>query len=170
MSQDLIRVQRKYLVDPITPVVQCTDYYCGPSVAQMVLAKYGIDRTQNYLAGVMRTNQDGTEIAQLTKTLQSYKLRAIHYQTRQIDTLIQDVHQGKSVILDIDAYQGSSHYVLLIGESRRNWFFADPMIHHGLGFIRKFEFSHYWRYQNSIVVWKPRRGQSSTIPVWRIPR
>lgn len=137
----------------------------------MILAKYGILVSQEALATVMETTEPlGTKPSGIVKGLRHYKVSARLTHGLSMEQLIRGIKElGESVILDIDAY-GCSHYVCLIGESRRNWLFADPMAENGLGFIAKRDFIPHWPKRLAIIASRRRATQSKTLPVHRITR
>lgn len=164
-----IRVPRKHLIDPLVPSVQQTNSTCGPAVAQAILAKYGRDVEQAELARVMGTSDTGTDETELRAGLELHGLRTVVRSGASMEVLIESVRRGKSVVLCIRAW-GFTHWVALMGESRRNWYFADPSTETGLGYIPKLEFNGFWftTGRGIIVSGAARRNASTTVPVQRI--
>lgn len=167
--RDYIRVPKEYIVDPVVPSVQLSNYTCGPAIGQCVLAKYGHDASQDDIAEQMGTNEWGTNVEGLVRGLVWYGLRVNHF-TGSMEGLYDAVLRGNSAILCIYAY-GFTHWVALVGQSRRNWFFADPSAENGLGFVSKQDFPSRWYNRLAVVIsGTPRRNSLTTVPVQRIPK
>jgi len=164
-----IRVPRDHVIDPIVPSVQKEDANCGPTILQGVFAKYGHDLDQEEIGKLAGIRDYGTLEAGMMSAIEAVGLTAEVKPSSSMETLYEEVLRGNSVILCITAW-GCSHWVALIGSSRRNWYFADPMAESGRGYIRKMDFIPQWYNRRAIVVsGSPRRNSLTTIPFQRIP-
>lgn len=154
-------------MDTLVPTRQSTDYYCGPACAQMILAKYGINVEQQELAAAMRTNGSGTNTRDLVRVLRSYPVQVSHAKNVSMEVLMASLRAGSSVIQLLSVY-GCSHYVCLVGESRRNYYYADPETEFGWGYVSKKDHSRQWCDRFGIIV-SSRRVDTDTVPVELIP-
>lgn len=167
-NKDIIRVERTRIIDPAVPAVQQKEYTCGPTVLQAIFAKYGRDISQDEIAHDAGTTEQGTNDAGMLLAIEKQGLTATP-QHASMEVLYEELKNGNSVILCITAY-GCSHWVALIGQSRRNWFFADPATEGGIGYIPKLDFHRRWSHRRAIVVsGVPRRNSLTTLPAQRIP-
>jgi predicted double-glycine peptidase len=126
------------------PIVeQETSYSCGPAALLSIL-KYW----QNYsgqeadlYAPLNTTPEDGTNPRGLVSGAQSFGLSAVQKEGMSIQDLRQNLSQGDTVILDIQAWDESNlgpdkvdwenkwedgHYIVLIGIDAENAYFMDP--------------------------------------------
>lgn len=166
---EFIRVERKHIIDPVVPSVQQKGFTCGPAVVQAILAKYGRDVEQSDIERESGCTENGTVETGLVYALRHYGLTASVQDRVSVETLYEEVLRDNSVILCITAW-GTGHWVALIGQSRRNWYFADPSAEGGLGYIKKSEFYPRWYNRRGIVVsGVPRRNAMTTLPFQRIP-
>ena len=163
-----IRVPREKLFDPVLPSAQQTPYTCGPGVGQAVLSKFGIDVEQDTLAEAMGTTVEGTPVEGLIKGLYAFGVDA-EVATGSIEELATKVDSCTSIIICIYAY-GYTHWVALVGESRKAWYFADPSSENGLGYILKSEFPQRWYNRIAVsVIGTPHRKAAHTVPLQEIP-
>jgi ABC-type bacteriocin/lantibiotic exporter with double-glycine peptidase domain len=107
---------------------QSTEWTCGPAVARMALAAFGVRVTERTLARRMETNpRTGTRQAELIRCLKRAGLSADARRHRRLDRLARALKAGAIVIVlyrDRDGEEG--HYALLIGADKRRVRLRDP--------------------------------------------
>lgn len=157
-------IKSHHILDTVRPTFQTGETWCGPAVVQAVLAKYGVATEQEHLAMSMNTGPNGTSFEELFWLMRCCSVE-VEDTDASVEVVYEDVRRGASAVLCVKAY-GNGHYVCLVGDSRRNWFFADPSVESGFGFIPKRDFPRRLAVRRAMVV----RGRSkSTVPVREIP-
>jgi predicted double-glycine peptidase len=119
-------------------VRQGTDYSCGASVVQAILAYYGINRREDVIIQTIGTNhQNGTSPDQIVKGLKQFGVEA-KVTTLDIESLKDEVNAGRPAIIDLQAYspdkppvdyvhdQDDGHYAVAIGYHDNKFTFEDP--------------------------------------------
>lgn len=149
--------------------MQTRNYTCGPAIVQAVLAKYGIDVSQDKVSEIAGTTNDGTTEDGIVAAIKHYGLKTKVLDAVSVEVAYENLMRGCSVVTCIRAW-GFTHWVAMIGSSRRNWYFADPSAEGGMGYIAKTDFHPRWYNRRVIVVsGTPRRNSRTTLPIQRIP-
>jgi ABC-type bacteriocin/lantibiotic exporter with double-glycine peptidase domain len=122
---------------------QQTDYWCGPAIAQMILASFGIRERQVILAQKARTSASkGTGRAALLNVFRSYGLVAPSRRYATLKDIARVLAGGTPIVVNyVDGGQG--HFSLITGIDERHITFNGP--YHGKGYrmLRK-QFMHLW--------------------------
>jgi predicted double-glycine peptidase len=140
----------------VPDVRQATDYTCGPSALQAVLAYWGIEAREDELAkACLTTSAAGTNRHALIRVARSYGLRTIAHAPMSDATLRRYLQQGYPVILAIQAWNGTArpdyannwedgHYVVAIGYDRQRLYLEDPSLLGSRGWLSFRELDARW--------------------------
>lgn len=134
------------IVDRVPRYPQQHDVWCGPACIDMIAAKFGIEVTQSQVAQAVGAPVSDRAIVGY---LRSLGLKVHESRRTELPALYSRVTSGSSVILLI-----GEHYVILIGESRKNWIFADPESPTLLGYVPKKEIGSRWNGWSAVVTGK----------------
>lgn len=116
---------------------QYSDFDCGVSVTQGILAYYGIDSTESELISEMKIDPNwGTEPKQIETLMQNRGLEVVSKQMT-LEEIKSYIDQRTPVILDIQAWDENpdvdyettkedGHYVIAIGYDDDGFIFEDP--------------------------------------------
>ena len=134
---------------------QRTNYYCGPAIIQMVLAKAGVRITQRQAALEARTDkvsgrstgaEVGTSLRGLLSALKSFGLRAVAAQKKKVTDIARAVAEGKTVIVCYtERHYNWGHYSLVERVTRRSITLIDPAERGGRVSMPLAEFKKRWR-------------------------
>ena len=105
---------------------QETGYTCGPACCRMILAKFGIEETEQVLVRVLEAKyNEGTGYDAMFKFADKYNLNVLQGQDdKDLDKLQQLVNDGWGVII---AYSlDVPHYSIFIGHNGNHLFLMDP--------------------------------------------
>jgi predicted double-glycine peptidase len=142
----------------VPDVFQSTNYSCGASVLQSVLAYWGIEVYENELQlSLGTTKQRGTPPESIIRVARSYGLAARMREGATLQEISTALGKGVPVILDIQAWQEPSsrvagwdgtwedgHYVIAVGVDTTNVYVEDPSLLGCRGFIPLKEFDSRW--------------------------
>ncbi len=105
---------------------QQTEYTCGPACVRMILASYGVNRSEKVLAKMMKTNKMiGTDSKNMVDLFEKYGFDYIVRRHGRISLLRRYYKRGWKVIVCFQ-YEGVSHYSVI---KKINWhsvYFLNP--------------------------------------------
>jgi predicted double-glycine peptidase len=145
-----------HLLDAVPDVVQSTNYSCGPSALQAVLAYYGIIVSEKDLIREAKTNPDiGAELEDLATVAQKHGLEACVRDGLKLDDLEGEVRAGYPPLVLNQSWRedsrvpwpsewDSGHYVVVIGMDDRFIYVEDPVLEGTRGVIPRREFVDRW--------------------------
>jgi len=125
-------------------VRQSTEFSCGAAAVQSVLRYYGIDYREGSLIKKLKTDDEGTLIANIIQFLEDKGLQASEYHGMSIDDLKKSIDDGNPVIIavqawgdeeDYDKSEENGHYVVAIGYEKDKIIFDDPSILSNRGYL-----------------------------------
>jgi predicted double-glycine peptidase len=123
----------------VPPVVQETDYTCGPACLRAVLRHFGITRAESTLARELNcTPADGTLPRDIIRVAREYGFTALSFEKMGQRRLSKAVKAGHPVIIAIQAWADRSrpnyattddngHYVVVVGADRKGVRILDPV-------------------------------------------
>ena len=143
---------------PVPDTSQSTDYSCGASALQAVLAYYGKEYSEPELMKMLHTTpKDGTNPKDIVRVARKLGFDAELRENLTIADIEKPVKKGKPVIVAIQAWRegaelnkpwsevwDSGHYVSIIGSDEKNLYFEDPSLLGSRGFIPRKEFVDRW--------------------------
>jgi predicted double-glycine peptidase len=144
------------LLEGVPDVVQTTDYSCGPSSLQAVLAYYGIAAREMDLVREARTNPAvGAELEDLAEVAERHGLRAAVRENMTMAELEREVRAGYPVIVLNQSWRDDrripwgrdwddGHYVVVIGLDAGLVYVEDPVLVGARGLIPREEFVARW--------------------------
>jgi ABC-type bacteriocin/lantibiotic exporter with double-glycine peptidase domain len=135
---------------------QRTEYYCGPAILQIILAAYGIRKTQRELARLAKTDKEygratghetGTSIANRTRVLRSFGVTVDANNYRTISDIKRALAEKKiPIICFTERQENWGHYALVIGFKDGSIQLLDPAEPQGTGKpMTVTEFKNRWR-------------------------
>jgi len=109
-------------------VKQEKDFYCGPAIVQMLLAKKGVVVTQTQLAKELKTTEEiGTNLVDIVCVLLSNGFSADQKDGASLDDIARALRENKIVIV---CYTGQSHnephYAIVLALTDKEIVLADP--------------------------------------------
>lgn len=114
---------------------QMSNYDCGATAVQSVLAYYGIDFREEKVLKMAGTTKDGTPIEGIKKILKHFKLR-FREKEMDIEQIKKCIRRKIPVIMLVQAWAdkkvdwandwNDGHYVVAIGYSQKKIYFEDP--------------------------------------------
>jgi len=139
-------------------VRQATDYTCGASALQSVLAYFGRggDQGEGALATELRTDaQNGTEPQEILRVAREHGLTATMHEGMSLADLESHVSRGVPVIVDYQAWSEAEHpsyandwddghYSVVVGIDQHHVYLEDPSILGSRGRIPRAEFEARW--------------------------
>ncbi len=140
---------------------QGTDFTCGVSALQSVLAYY--DPEQSYLEEELVEElkvdrESGLLIAQMEKFARSQGYQVQVVRNMSLDRLFSEIRAGRPVIALIQAWPeepgpwqtmvDQGHYVVVNGFDSNNVYFMDPVVAGNYGFIPIREFGERWHHED----------------------
>jgi uncharacterized protein len=154
----IVHEEKLHLLLTVPDVRQNTEYSCGASALQSVLAYWGIDVRESTLMKALRTDpENGTRPEEIVRAARDYGLRAEIKEGIGISDLRRAWQNGIPVIVDIQAWPDSSttkpdwekdwedgHYVVVIGMDEFNIYVEDPSLLGTRGVISQSEFLKRW--------------------------
>lgn len=125
-------------------VKQETEYYCGPAVAQMVLAHFGVSATQADIAKELNTDHVvGTSVKELQSFFSRREFIVSCKNNASWDDITKELTHGL-VIVGFIEQGGDPHYALVTAVKEDAIVLNDPW--HGEGFtLKKEEFLERWK-------------------------
>ncbi|MDO8563558.1 MAG: cysteine peptidase family C39 domain-containing protein [Nanoarchaeota archaeon] len=101
--------------------------YCGPASLKMVLSAYNIEKTEDYLAKLMKTSRkNGCKEENIVKLAKSLKFKAFIKKHSSINEIKKLTRQSIPVIVNWFSPEEAGHYSVVIGFKKDNIFLADP--------------------------------------------
>lgn len=177
-------VPKVLLLDALPDVRQSTDYSCGPSALQAVLAYYGIEATEEQLIREAKTDPAiGAEMENLAEVAEHRGLKAKVCEDCRLEDLERELAMGYPVIVLNQSWReqvdgpwseewDSGHYVIVIGMDAGRVYVEDPSLKGSRGWLPRQEFVerwHDWARDNKRRAW----GQVIFIhgrPPGQVPR
>jgi uncharacterized protein len=144
------------LLTNIPDVYQATDYSCGASALQAVLAYWGISESEDKLIKRLNsTPEKGTPPHEIVRVAREFGLQADLREGLSLDDMETDLQKGSTIIVDLQAWpekKGQSwsetwddgHCMILLGMDGENLYFEDPSLFGSRGFIPRQEFLDRW--------------------------
>ena len=106
------------------------DDYCGPAVLQMVLAAFGISKTQDELAieaGTPRTPEAGTAPAAMVRVLKSYGLSVDAGESQNLLEVSKALQRDAiPIVCFTEPTWEWGHYAIVADVTEREVFLCDP--------------------------------------------
>ncbi len=140
----------------VPDVRQSTDYTCGASALQAVLAYWGIEEREDRLAARLRsTPEQGTHPEDIVRGARELGLTADLREGLGLADLERALAEGAAVIVDLQAWRDRAdipwtetwedgHYMVLLGLDAANLYFEDPSLLGARGVISRAEFVDRW--------------------------
>ena len=140
---------------------QSTDYTCGPSALQAVLAYWGRDVEENDLAALLGTTSEvGTfpeDIARGARTLgfqaevrEGLTLDEVQAHTSSGEPMIALAQvwrsQKDAALKSVSNEWENGHYIVVLGVDDRNVYFQDPFVRMSKAFIPRKTFEEHWHH------------------------
>jgi hypothetical protein len=164
------REENPHLLLAVPDVRQDTDYSCGASALQAVLAYWGVDVRESALVKALRSDpKNGTRPEEIIRVARNYGLRAEMREEISIADLRQAWQNEIPVIVDIQAWPDNpktkpiwendwedGHYVVVIGIDDRNIYVEDPSLLGSRGVISQVEFLKRWHDYEGEPPYNPR--------------
>lgn len=142
------------------------DYSCGAATLRMVLAYWGINRSETTIARMAgTTKQHGTSPTGLVNAIRSMDLSYKRSAQAQLADISAALRRGRPVLIHYrEPGEESSHYALVVGMNDKEIIMHDA--YHGKDFIlSRAEFRRRWiGYLNY-----PHRNKGWMVEVWRQP-
>lgn len=161
-------------------VRQTTDYTCGPSALQAVLAYYGEETSEAELAKEMgATPSDGVPPEAIVRVARAHGLSPELRENLHIADLAHAVRRGVPVLVALQAWPDApiadysqvwteGHYVVVLSVERDRLIFEDPSIWGSRGVLSHAEFNRRWHDQDGDRRWH-HMGIFLAAPVGRRP-
>ena len=106
---------------------QSTDYTCGPTVLCMVLAYYGITRSEEELRDQMKVNErEGTKNEQLENEARREGLFVYAKNGGTIEEIRKYVEENIPVIVNFIEEGGEGHYAVVVDVGNEHLVWNDP--------------------------------------------
>jgi ABC-type bacteriocin/lantibiotic exporter with double-glycine peptidase domain len=103
------------------------DYYCGPAVAQMILANFNIVKSQKNLALQLKTKKsNGTSHKQLVNVLKKYALTIIETKDSTIPQMKRDLAKRIVVTCYYLPKEKTGHYAIVTRITKKDIHLIDP--------------------------------------------
>jgi uncharacterized protein len=142
----------------VSDVFQSTNYSCGASGLQAILAYWGTEVHESELMKALGTSEEvGTDPESILRVARSYGLSARMREGATVQEIAAAVADNVPVILDIQAWPEPSsgslrwdadwedgHYVIALGLDGTNLYVEDPSLLGCRGFIPLKEFESRW--------------------------
>ncbi len=112
-------------------------YTCGPACLRMVLAFFGITRTESEVKAACGTTELGTTTMQISSAAQKFNLKAFSVKNANIDDIKQEIKEGRPVIVLVDpsylygGISGFGHFIVVVGFTNIGIIYHDPDIPDG---------------------------------------
>lgn len=166
--------QEPHILLTVPDVRQGTDYSCGASALQAVLAYWGIDVREIALIKALGSDpQNGTRPEAIIQVARNYGLRAEMREGMEIPELRKAWQNQIPVIVDIQAWPDNpqtrpawendwedGHYVVVIGIDDRNIYVEDPSLLGSRGVIPQPEFLHRWHDYEGDPPYDPKKDRA----------
>ncbi len=110
--------------------------YCGPASLKMALSNYGINKSENDLAKLTKTNRiTGCKEENIIKIAKRFGFKAYLKQKSTIKELKSLADNNIPTIVAWTSPEEEGHYSVVVGFNKENIFLADPHF----GKIKKYE-------------------------------
>lgn len=107
---------------------QQTDFYCGPAVVQMALARIGVVFTQEQLAREMGTTSErGTTADAIIAALELHGLSAVRTNGATLADIAAALEAGKLALVGYIEPEGDPHYALATAVTDAAITLVDPL-------------------------------------------
>lgn len=167
----------------VPPKPQELTFSCGAGALRSILHYYGIDKTEEEIRKIAKTNENGTKTKNLIKAARHYGLETKAKYNMDEQDLKDWLDEKKPVIVCFQAWgskkyyktKDSGHYAVVIGYDDENVYFQDPQIQEkSRGHISWKEFIKRWHDKESsdsdserdrygILMWKNRARKNKEI-------
>ena len=143
----------------VPDVRQPTDFSCGPTALQAVLAYYGTDIRMDELINMTNSTENGTLPDNIAQAARQLGFSTEIKENMTLEDLQNNINQGIPVIIDCQAWKGNNtntssqnwttdqqdgHYMVVIGVDKDNVYFEDPAVLGSRGYIPNQEFLDRW--------------------------
>lgn len=136
---------------------QQTNFTCGASAMQAVLAYYGMEYGEDVLAKEMGSDpKNGTDHDRMVEFAKAKGLKAFVKSPVTFAEIVDSIEKGQPVIIELQAWLephvpkkwaeiwDAGHYMTVIGLDKDNLYFVDPSFQGRRGFIPCEEFVTRW--------------------------
>lgn len=112
-------------------------FTCGPACLRMVLAFFGIVRTEAEVVKECDTTELGTTTVKLSTGAYKFGLKSSSLKNASIDDIKNELRKGRPVIVLIDpsylygGISGFGHFIVIVGFSDEEIIYHDPDILEG---------------------------------------
>ncbi|PJD93703.1 MAG: hypothetical protein CK425_12500 [Parachlamydia sp.] len=136
-AQEILKKSEVKNLIPVPLTRQSTDYTCGVSVLQSLLAYYGDDIREDNLAKALgAASESGTDYKSSIEYAKSKGYEVMVYNNMTLDQLQESIAKGQPVICAIQAWADTpanydkdwedGHYVIAVGYDKERVYFMDP--------------------------------------------
>ncbi len=145
------------LLDTVPDVAQSTDYSCGCSALEAVLAYWGVALSEKEIIEEAKVDPEvGAEMEHLAAIAVKRGLKALVKEKLGLKDLLAELKKGRPVIALIQAWRDedatgswkdewdAGHYVVVIGIDREFVYLEDPSLEETRGKIPHAEFVERW--------------------------
>ncbi len=154
----------------VPDVRQPTNFSCGPTSLQAVLAYYGTDKRVDELMNLTNTSENGTTPEGIARAADDLGFSAEVKENMTLQDLMDNLNQGTPIIVACQAWKDNNtgnwtndtedgHYLVVIGMDDQNVYFEDPAILGSRGYIPLQEFLERWHDQYL----NPQTGNNTTV-------
>ena len=139
------------------------DYTCGAAIVRSIFSYWGvmIETEDEYCLQLETDDKEGTNPQKIIEMAKRYGFKVKHSEMFNMRQLKYYLSRGKTFICMIQAW-GSGHYIAPIGYDKDNFYFADPYLYHGRGYLSYKEFDRRWKINGydhyGIILWKNKRS------------
>lgn len=146
------------ILEGVPLVRQATDYSCGASALQAVLAYYGVELREDEIVKAVGTDSEvGTLIEKMAEFAVRKGLRAVVKSDLSLGDLDRSLERGHPILVELQAWpEGGKpkrpypetweegHYAVVVGVNSESVYFVDPSLLGSRGFIPVREFLGRW--------------------------
>lgn len=142
---------------PVPLMRQATNYTCGVSALQAVLAYYGQDVREDVLAKILKADRkNGTRYKEIARYAESHDVHVQIFKDMTIAQLEEAIKHRHPVLCLIQAWADTGsqtdyssdwsdgHYVVAVGFDSEKFVFMDPSTAGHYAFIPRSQFEHRW--------------------------
>lgn len=154
-AQEILEKSRVENLIPVPLARQSSDYTCGVSVVQSILAYYGDEIREDNLAKALgTTSESGTDYKKSIEYAKSKGYEVVVYNNMTLEQLQECISKGQPVICAIQAWSDKptnydkdwedGHYVIAVGYDKTHIYFMDPSTLGNYTYIPTPEFLQRW--------------------------